>query len=197
MMIQIIGLTGGIGSGKTTVANLFAELGIEIIDTDVISRELVQPGMPALQEIVNHFGSRILSENGELDRQVLSKIVFSNPVEKTWLENLLHPPIRIKAIERAKMAASAYCIIVIPLLFENEQRPYPLDKIIVIDCSVEKQVERVQKRNGLNRDAVLAIMAQQVSREKRLAKADEVITNNSDEASLTEQVRKLHQQWIK
>lgn len=195
-MTKIIGLTGGIGSGKTTAADQFAKLGIDIIDTDIISRELVQPGMPALQKIINHFGKNLLLKNGELDRQALGKIIFFNKTQKAWLENLLHPLIRTEAIKRAIAATSPYCIIVIPLLFENEQRPYPLNKIVAVDCPVEMQIERVEKRNNLNHDEVLAIIAQQVSREKRLKNADEIITNNSDEAALTEQVKKLHQKWV-
>ena len=194
-MTHIIGLTGGIGSGKSTVARQFAKLGVPIIDTDIIARQLVQPGTAALQKIIQHFDSAILLENGELNRRALGKIVFSNASEKIWLENLLHPLIREQAIAAALATTSPYCIIVIPLLFEH-QHDYPLDKIVTLDSPLELQIERVAQRDGLNREDILAIIHQQVSREQRLAKADEIIVNDGDETHLIEQVNKLHQQWL-
>lgn len=190
-MSKIIGLTGGIGSGKSTVATQFEKLGIEIIDTDLIAREIVQPGTQVLQKIIGHFGHTILLENGELNRKALGKIIFSNPTEKAWLEQLLHPVIREKAIAAAKAVTSSYCIIVIPLLFETHNH-YPLDHIVVVDSPLEKQIERVEKRDHLSRAEILAIINQQVSREERLQKADDIILNDSDEANLMKQVKKLH-----
>ena len=191
-IVMIVGLTGGIGSGKTTVANYFQRLGIDIIDTDIIARQIVQPGTEALQKIVGHFGKSILLENSELNRKALGKIIFANPVEKTWLESLLHPLIRKEAIAKAKISSSAYCIIVIPLLFETNNN-YPLDKIIVVDSPLEKQIERVEKRDHLSREAILAIIHQQISREERLKKADEIIMNDGDEANIIQQVKELHE----
>lgn len=194
-MTKIIGLTGGIGSGKSTVANQFATLGIKIIDTDVIARELVQPGTEVLQKIVEHFGKSILNEQGELNRKALGQIIFSNKLEKAWLENVLHPLIREQAIAEALSVTSPYCIMVIPLLFEN-RHDYPLDKIVVMDTSIEKQIKRVQQRDQLSEEAIIKIIKQQVSREKRLQHADEIIVNDGHEDHLVEQVKKLHEKWI-
>jgi dephospho-CoA kinase len=191
----IIGLTGGIGAGKSMVSNQFAALGINIIDTDVIARQVVQPGTEALQKIIEHFGQSLLVENGALNRKALGSIIFSNPAEKTWLENLLHPLIYQEAIAQAKASTSAYCIIVIPLLFETKHH-YPLDKIIVVDCPIEQQIARVEQRDHLSREMILAIIHQQVSREERLKNADEIIINDHNETKLMEQVNLLHKKIL-
>lgn len=194
-MGKIIGLTGGIGSGKTTVAKLFAELGIDIIDTDVIARELVQPGSECLQKLVEYFGNKMLLSDGTLNRKALSQRIFSNADEKHWVEHLLHPKIREQAISEAIGSTSPYCIIVVPLLAEN-QAQYALDNIIVVDAPPEQQIKRVMQRDKLSRETVENIFKHQAKREQRLKLADYVIKNNQDEQQLSAQVNALHKQFL-
>lgn len=185
----IIGLTGGIGAGKSTVANLFAERGVPIIDADVIARELVLPKQPALMKIVNHFGPSILSSDGMLNRAQLRQIIFTDMKEREWLEKLLHPLIK-KAIQaQIKRLTAPYCIAVIPLLFEV--KPYPfINRILVVDATREIQRQRVDARDHSHE--LEAIINAQLSREQKLARADDVITNNGTIADLIPQIDKLH-----
>jgi dephospho-CoA kinase len=190
-----VGLTGGIGSGKTTVAQLFQSLGIVIIDADVIAREVVQPGMPTLQEITAHFGVEVLFPNGNLNREALRRIILQNPKEKIWLENLMHPRIVHILNQRASEAASPYCIVVIPLLVETDL-PYALDRVLVVDVTEALQKERLLTRLSLKASEIDQFIAAQASREDRLACADDVITNTGTLDSLKSQVNQLHKFYL-
>ncbi len=192
----IIGLTGGIGSGKSTVANFFADLGVDIIDADIIAREVVEVGRPALSAIKNQFGSEYLLENGQLNRTLLRQRVFSDQKDKKWLNNLLHPLIREQLILQTKQAKSDYCIVVAPLLIENNLHTM-VRRVLVVDISEAQQIARTCKRDNNSIEQVEAIIASQVSRKTRLAQADEVITN--DQTSLKDvkkDVLHLHQYYL-
>ena len=190
-----IGLTGGIGSGKSAVATLFAKLKIDIIDTDILARELVEPNMPAWQQIIKHFGDNILDKNNNIKRDKLRRIIFQNPDEKTWLEALLHPLIRKETKNRIKTATSPYCIVVIPLLVESKPNSL-IKRILVVDTSEKLQLERTIKRDKVTRDEAMAIINSQTNRQERLAVADDVIENLTDFASLEKSVLKLHTYYL-
>jgi len=190
-----IGLTGGIGSGKSAAADEFSRLGIEIIDTDVIARKLVEPGQPALAEIVSLFGDNILDQQQRLDRDKLRLLVFSDQAQREQLESILHPRIRKQAIYQATQASSPYCVLVIPLLVETGN-DYPLDRILVIDTPIELQRQRVALRDNLSDSDISTILATQVSREERLAVADDRISNEGSLTSLRDQVQHLHRQYL-
>jgi dephospho-CoA kinase len=192
----VIGLTGGIGSGKSTVAKLFANLGIDIIDTDKIAREIVEPGTEQLKKIARRFGDEILNPNGTLNRPLLRKIIFSDPEAKKWLEDLLHPIIYQLTFTRAKQIKSPYCIVVIPLLIESHA-PCPIDRILVIDTSEELQLQRARKRDNLSAEEVKTIIDSQASREQHLKIADDVIENFGDIVDLEKQVKKLHEYYFR
>ncbi|HCM47457.1 MAG TPA: dephospho-CoA kinase [Colwellia sp.] len=179
----VIGLTGGIGSGKTTLTNFFQELGVEIIDADIIAREVVAVNSPALKAIALHFGDDFIQNDGELNRVLLRRRIFSNNADKTWLNKLLHPLIRISIIEQTKQANSPYCILVAPLLIENNLLAL-IDRILVIDVKEETQLARTMQRDNNSLKEVNAILASQTSRSKRLEVADDVI--NNDGANLVE-----------
>lgn len=192
----IIGLTGGIGSGKTTVTNFFAELGVDIIDADIIAREVVQVGSPALIAIKNQFGVEYILEDGALNRPLLRQRIFSNEQDKVWLNDLLHPLIREQLISQTKAAKSDYCILVAPLLIENNLHQM-VNHVLVVDISEEQQIARTTKRDNNSIQQVKAIIASQACREARLAVADDVI--NNDESSLDDvkkSVIQLHQQYL-
>ena len=186
-----IGLTGGIGSGKSAASREFARLGVTVIDTDLIARELVQPGQPALAEIVARFGSEMLDENGNLDRTRLRKTVFSDPGLRTQLEAILHPRIRERAVALAEQVKGPYCVLVIPLLVETTG-DYPLDRILVIDTPRELQLERIAARDGLPESEIEAILATQASRAQRLAIADDVVVNDTSPEYLRSEIERLH-----
>jgi len=190
-----IGLTGGIASGKSTVAKLFAALGVSIVDTDLLSREVVAPGSPLLAEIGRHFGPQALQNDGSLDRAALRARVFANPAERQWLEQLTHPAIRDLTDARCESATGAYVLVAIPLLVETagEQR---FDRVLVVDCEPELQLARLQARDGTTREQATRMLAAQATREQRLAVADDVILNNGDIASLRDQVEKLHRRYL-
>lgn len=191
----VIGLTGGIGSGKTTVADLFAEHGIPIIDADVLAREVTLPDQPAFIAIVNHFGKAILLPDGTLNRKQLRQIIFDHANEKSWLEKLLHPLIRQILETRIKTLPGPYCIAVVPLLLEVT--PYPfIDRILVIDAPTSLQIERVGKRDQVSADLVESIMKTQMKREHRLEKAHDVILNDGDLSHLATQVENLHKKYL-
>lgn len=192
----IVGLTGGIGSGKSTVAALFAKHGIAIIDTDQLARDVAQPGSPALKKIVEKWGSSILLSGDSLNRSALRQIVFKNESDRRWLENLLHPLIRLEMKKQAEQAASPYCIVIIPLLFETGRDAF-LDRVLVVDAPEEKQISRTQIRDKATQEEVKAILDSQVSRETRLNLADDVIENKGSIADLEDQVDKLHQSYLK
>lgn len=186
----VVGLTGGIASGKSAVADLFAELGITIIDTDIIARQLVEPGQNAYQKIVDHFGTEVVNSDGQLNRAQLRQKIFTNPDEKQWLELLLHPLIRNITAQRIQLADSNYCIVVIPLLYETWPNPL-LDRVLVVDCTPELQLQRLIQRDKLSDELAHSIIAQQASRTERLSLADDIIENNDNLTVLTKIVRKM------
>jgi len=191
-----IGLTGGIGSGKSTVATLFAALGVPIIDTDEIARDVVQPGTAALAKIVDHFGADILLANGQLNRQALAQKIFQDASAKTWLEALLHPIILEQANDAKHKAQFPYCIQVIPLLIETLPNPN-IDRILVVDAPPSLQIKRALARDPQRTSAeIQAIMNTQATREARLAAADDVIINDDDLTQLQTAVNNLHQKYL-
>ena len=190
----IIGLTGGIGSGKTTVANEFAKLGISIVDADVIAREVVAVGSAGLAKLTQHFGEEILTSDGTLNRASLREIIFSNETERLWVNQLLHPMIRTQMLEQCQAAASPYALMVVPLLFENG-----LDKLVsstlVVDVPPELQLRRTSQRDGVSASQVQRIIDSQISREQRLAQANDIITNSGDLSELHQQITQLHTKY--
>ncbi|MCT7946037.1 dephospho-CoA kinase [Shewanella septentrionalis] len=191
----VVGLTGGIGSGKTTVANLFAAEGISLVDADIVAREVVAQGSKGLEAIVNHFGSEILTPEGELDRAKLRQRIFSHPEEREWLNQLLHPMIRQEMLAQVEKATSAYVIMVVPLLFENG-----LDRLVnrtlVVDISPELQINRTVKRDNVDASQVNNIISSQCSRSEKLARADDIIDNQGEISSLKREVQALHQRYL-
>lgn len=190
----VVGLTGGIGSGKTTAARLFAELGVPVIDTDQIARELVEPGQPALEEVVASFGPEVLTREGDLDRARMRQLVFQDPDQRRRLEAILHPRVRETVQQRVRDLDAPYCVVAIPLLIETGQRDL-VDRILVVDAPPTAQLARATKRDGTSVAEVQAIMASQATREERLAAADEVLLNDGDRARLTAQVMELHARY--
>lgn len=199
--MYIVALTGGIGSGKSEVAKQFAQLGVPVVDADVIAHELTATGSPVLSEIEHIFGAGVLNDDGSLNRSKLRAHVLNDPAERLKLEGLLHPAIYERAIELLKDNDSKlqpqYQILVIPLLFENNRYDSVIDEILVIDCDENVQISRAMARSKLSREDVKAIMAAQTSRKVRLNGADEVIENNGSLAELNEKVNKLHNKLIK
>lgn len=187
-----VGLTGGIGSGKTTVADMFAARGAAVIDTDQIAHQLTAPGGAAIAEIRAQFGDAFLMENGAMDRAKVREYVFSEPAAKSRLEAILHPLIRIEVERAAQQAQGEYLIFVVPLLVESSSWKQRVSRVLVVDCLEETQVRRVMSRSGLPEVQVRAIMAAQASRQERLAAADDVIDNNGDALALVPQVDRLH-----
>jgi dephospho-CoA kinase len=189
-----IGLTGGIGSGKSTVCRLFMDLGVAIVDADVIARQLVEPGQPALSRLVDHFGQQILGTDGSLDRAKLRDLVFSDADKKQRLEDILHPLIYAQIAEEIGRLRGDYCIAAVPLLLETG-KTHVVDRVLVVDCSVETQLERVLNRDKLSREQISAIIASQIPRQQRLTLADDVIDNSTAPAQLAEQVKRLHNSY--
>ncbi len=194
----IIGLTGGIGSGKTTVANLFAELGVPIIDTDHIARDVTQPGTKALQEIIAHFDSSLLLPDQTLNRAVLRDRIFQDEKERKWLEALLHPLIYQKILSHLQQLSAPYCIIVIPLLFETKEKGFNtlINRVLVVDTDENTQIERITSRDHLSLTQIQNMLDAQTTREFRLVHADDVITNHGDIEELKPQVKKLHEFYL-
>ncbi len=194
----VIGLTGGIGSGKSAAADLFAALGVPVVDTDRIAHALTQPGQPALAEIAAVFGDAALSPDGSLNRGLIRERVFADPASRRALESILHPRIRARALELLAAHADApYQILVVPLLFETQGYAHLIACSLVIDCDEALQVQRATARSGLSEAAVRAIMAAQLPRAKRLALADDVILNDGTLDELAAQVRQKHEKYIK
>ena len=192
---MIIGLTGGIGSGKTAVSETFEKLGITVVDADLASRVVVEKGKPCLEEIAKHFGDDILNENDELNRAKLREIIFNSDSEKLWLESLLHPAIAEQIKDELNASKSPYTILVSPLLLETNQRDF-CDKILVVDVPVEIQMERTTKRDGVSADQVKSIIKSQINRDERLKLADEIIINEGSIEDLEMIVRELHEKLI-
>lgn len=195
-MPYIIGLTGGIGSGKSLATHYFSELGIEVVDADIIAREVVQLGSPALRHIAEHFGSGILLPSGELNRAELRERIFSNADEKQWLENLLHPLIRTTIQVRLANIQSPYGILSSPLLFETQQN-HLVDSTLVIDCSEDEQRARATQRDQVSLEQVNHIMASQLSRKDRCNNADSIINNSGSMDELQLAVNQYHNQLMK
>jgi dephospho-CoA kinase len=188
----IIGLTGGIGSGKSTVAEAFRQLGIETVDADQASRAVVEPGMPALAAISAQFGSQIIQADGGLDRAALRQIIFTDPAQKLWLESLLHPLIRDWIIEQLKAATSPYVILESPLLFETDQHQL-VHKTVLVDLPEALQIERACARDGNQADQIQRIIDAQMPREEKLSRADIVLDNSESLDTLAARVTAVHQ----
>lgn len=195
----IIGLTGGIGSGKSLACSLFHDKGIDVIDADVVAREVVEPGTSALSTIAGHFGDAILQTSPaglqQLNRAKLRELIFADPKEKQWLEDLLHPLINQRIREQLGNSRSPYAILASPLLLETRQFQL-VDRILVIDASEELQIDRASQRDTNNRNQIKAIMAAQLPRQERRARADDIIENHGSIAELQMQVDQLHQRYL-
>jgi len=187
----VVGVTGGIGSGKSTVAELFRALGAVLVDTDAIAHELTLPGQPAVMQIAERFGQELVAADGSLDRAALRAKVFSDPVARRELENILHPMIRREADRRTREAHGPYVLLLVPLLAETGGYRNLVNRILVVDCDEGLQVQRTMQRSGLTEEQVRAIMRTQASRAARLALADDVIHNDGGVAELAPQVRAL------
>ena len=190
-----VGLTGGIASGKSTVAKLFEALGVPVIDTDILAREIVAPGQPVLQQIAQRFGPGVLAADGSLDRAALRARVFADPAERKALEQLTHPAIRALVEQRAAVAGGKYQLHVIPLLVETDGQSR-VDRVLVVDCSEDLQIRRLQARDGVTVEQARAILAAQTSRAARLSAADDVIENEGALAPLRNAVEALHARYL-
>ena len=194
--MYVIGLTGGIGSGKSTVAATFANLGAGVIDTDAISREITQPGLPATKAIEKHFGNQVINPDGTLDRNAIKQHIFNDPDERNWLEELLHPLIKAELKRQIDELETPYCIAVIPLLFEVEFYE-SINRILVIDVTEETQIERTMKRDGVSREVVIKILQAQAKRKDRIARAHDIIINDGSTEDVIAQVEQLHHKYLK
>jgi len=196
-MTYYVGLTGGIGSGKSTVASIFAELGVPVIDTDIISHQLTQPGGAAINAIQSEFGKEFIDANGALNREKMRKLIFSDPEFKVRLENILHPLILAQAKIQAISKSAPYVLVVVPLLFESKSYLDWLNRTVTVDCSEEIQLARATQREGLNEQIVRTIMAQQMSRSQRLKLTDDIIQNDASISNLYTQIAELHRNYLK
>jgi dephospho-CoA kinase len=192
----VVGITGGIGSGKTAVTDIFAELGVDTVDADIAARIVVEPGTPALKNIAEHFGADILHINGSLDRAALRHIIFKDAAAKQWLEQLLHPLISAEIHRKLDTATSPYVILVSPLLVEAKQDSF-CDRILVVDVSEDIQLQRTMTRDNNDAEQVRRIIASQASREQRLIRADDIVENIGSLEQLREQVQHLHSDYLK
>ena len=188
----VVGLTGGIGSGKSVVSEIFEGLGVKVVDADVASRQPVMKGEPALKKIAEKFGANILTSEGELDRRKLREIIFNDNSAKDWLENLLHPLIHQILIDDLTSASSSYAILVSPLLFETNQKDL-CSKTIVVDTSEDRQIDRTSKRDNVEPDQVKLIIDSQIDRKSRNELADIIILNDGSLQELEEKVKKFHE----
>ena len=192
----IVGLTGGIASGKTTVANLFADLGVTVIDTDQLARDVVEPGTPALAQIVAAFGPEMLDQTGRLDRRRMRDRVFASPKDRKLLESITHPAIRAELARRSGSAQGPYQIHVVPLLVEGGGKRFGMDRVLVVDCPTDHQLSRLVQRDSSTPEQARQILAAQATREQRLSAADDVITNIGELAALKPQVHALHERYL-
>lgn len=196
MSAYVVGLTGGIGSGKSTVADLFVSLGATLVDTDAIAHELTAAGGEAMTAIVTAFGQGVVTQDGALDRAAMRRLVFVDPSARGRLEAILHPLIRRLSAERCHAATTPYVILAVPLLVESGTYRQRCDRIVVVDCPESVQIARVQARSGLSSGEVEAIMAAQASRAERLAVADDVVCNDDGREKLLPQVLLLHEKYL-
>ncbi|PLZ01610.1 dephospho-CoA kinase [Burkholderia sp. WAC0059] len=196
--MMTVGLTGGIGSGKSTVADLFAARGVPIVDTDVIAHRITAPGGAAIEPIAAQFGMDYVTPDGSLDRAKMRSLVFSDETARKQLEAITHPLIRAETVLACEAARGPYLIVVVPLLIESGTWKTRVHRVLDVDCSVETQIARVMRRNGFAREQVLAIVARQAPREARLAAADEVIVNDHDVPleKLSDEVDALHRKYL-
>lgn len=192
----VVGLTGGIGSGKSAAAEEFARLGASIVDTDAIAHELTQKGGAAVPAIEKLFGAEALSDDGSMNRKKVRDRVFADPAAKRKLEALLHPMIREESARRIAAAAGPYVVHVVPLLIESPDYRKRVDRVLVVDCPEQTQIERVSARSGLSESEVRAIMRTQATRADRLTAADDVVDNGGSRESLRKQVAALHQKYL-
>jgi dephospho-CoA kinase len=190
----IVGLTGGIGSGKTTVANLFHDLGVQSVDADLVARDVVMPGETALVAITEHFGHGILQQDGQLDRAALRARIFADETEKQWLNQLLHPLIRQRLLQQLADCTSGYALLIAPLLLENKLQTYT-DRVLVVDVPPELQLSRTIQRDGVPAEQVQNILNSQLSRPERLQGADDVLLNTVPLSQLQAQIQQLHQRY--
>ena len=194
-MGYIVALTGGIGSGKSTVADAFSRLGITIVDADVIARQVVEPNTPALKAIEAHFGNDIINADGTLNRRRLRECIFTTPTEKTWLNALLHPIIHQQTQRQIADATSPYVLWVVPLLVEN-QLQHKANRVLVVHDSPDTQLQRTMLRDNVSRQHAEQILAAQATREARLAVADDVIDNDGAPDAIASDVARLHAQYL-
>lgn len=190
-----VGLTGGIGCGKSTVTALFAKLGVQHVDADIVAREVVMPGTACFNAICDQFGSSVLTDSGVLDRAALRQRVFTNDTDKLWLEQLLHPAIRSELLLQLAALSSPYVLLVAPLLLENALDKY-VNRVLLIDLPEALQLQRAMARDNANQQQIQAIMAAQMTREARLQRADDIINNDSTVAALQAQVNRLHRFYL-
>ena len=190
-----VALTGGIASGKTSVSDWFSEQGIEVIDADIIAREVVQKGSPILSQIEEHFGKQVITHKGDLDRKHLGSIIFSNEHEREWLNNLLHPIIYELMNKRIREATSTYVLLVIPLLAESAH-PYEIDRTILVDVSKDIQIKRLCERDNIDSVAAVKRIEAQASREERFSIADDIVENSDSLTSLYQQLEPLHIKYL-
>ena len=195
-MVYCVGVTGGIGSGKSSAAALFAELGAGIVDTDDIAHELTRPGGRAMPAIIAAFGPGIAAADGSLDRAAMRQLVFAEPAQRKVLEGILHPLIRAEARDRVNRSATPYVMLVVPLLLETGGYPDLVRRVLVIDCEESLQISRTMQRSSLTEQAVRAIMAAQLPRQQRLARADDVLLNSGDLSQLRSEVSRLHHRYL-
>lgn len=195
----IVGLTGGIGSGKSAAAAFFAELGAAVVDTDVVAHELTGPGGAAMAAIHGVFGPAVVTENGALDRAAMRRLVFSDAAAKVRLESILHPLIRAESeirCDRGLAQGAPYAVLVVPLLVESGAYRQRVSRVAVVDCAESTQITRVMARSGLAGDEILRIMAAQATRAERLAAADDILNNDADISELAAQVAALHRKYL-
>ncbi|OBU05128.1 dephospho-CoA kinase [Morganella psychrotolerans] len=194
-MAYIVALTGGIGSGKSTVADIFAGLGVPVIDADIIARRVVEPGTTALQAIARHFGHDILTADNHLDRAALRRKIFDNPADKAWINQLLHPLIHQETQQQLHNVTAPYALWVVPLLAENNLAPLA-DRVLVVDVYPHEQIARTMRRDTVTRELAEKMLQAQASREQRLAIADDILTNHDNDDSLIPRVCALHEQYL-
>ena len=194
-MRYIVALTGGIGSGKSTIANAFAGLGVDVVDADVIARQVVEKGQPVLDVIHARYGDEVLNPDGALNRAVLRQKIFSSPQEKRWIDNLLHPLIHAATQQQLALSRSAWCLWVVTLLVENNLQ-HLADRVLVVDVDRETQLNRTMRRDNISREQAENILAAQATREARLAVADDIIDNGGSPETVIAHVAALHQRYL-